>query len=172
MSAIAIAAFGDEGAFLRARLRAVTDGRRVLGEWAPYPPAGLAAGPAAEGGGGMLRAVIVAGAIVGAALFAFESWSAADYAFNSGGRPLWSWQAFLPSAIELAALGGAVAGMVLFFRRAGLTRLHDSAFDLDEVAMASDAFVLALGCDRGEDANAALALLAQAGATHSRLVDR
>lgn len=168
MSAIAIAAFGDEGAFLRARLRAVTDGRRVLGEWAPYPPAGLAA----AGGGGMLRAVIAAGLIVGAALFAFESWSATDYAFNSGGRPLWSWQAFLPSAIELAALGGAVAGMVVFFRRAGLTRLHDAAFDLDEVAMASDAFVLALGCDAGEDANAALALLAQAGATHSRLVAR
>lgn len=169
MTAIAIATFDDEGPFLRARLRAITAERRIIGEWAPCAPEGL-------GGesGGMLRSVLIGGAAGGIGLFALESWSAvAAYAFNSGGRDLWSWQAFLPPAIEFAALAGSFAGVVAFFRGAGLTRLHDSAFDLVEVAHASqDSFVLALTCDAGEDANAALALLAEAGATHTRLVDR
>lgn len=169
MTALAIATFDEEGAFLRARLRAVTAERRIAGEWLPYASEALK-GP---DGTRLILAAAIAGGILGAAaLFALESWSAvAAYAFDAGGRPAWSWPAFVPAPVEFGALAAAIAGTIAFFRNAGLTRLHHPAFDLTEVAAASHgAFVLAIICDEGEDANAAVALLAAAGATHSRIV--
>ena len=167
MTRIAIGAFEDEGPFVRARLRAITAGRRILGEWTPFACDSLAGG---EGAGGIRTGVVLAGLAGAAALFALTMWSATvAYRFNAGGRPLLSWPTFLLSPIEFGALAAAIGGVVVFFRRAGLTRLHHPAFDLDEVGRASGgAFVLALGCDAGEDANAAMALLAEA--THARVI--
>ncbi len=167
MTAVAIATFDDKGAFVRARLRAVTDERRVLGEWAPYASGSMAGNHRA-----ILIAALIGGVLTGLGLFTLQSWTAVlAYPIDSGGRALWSWQTLLPSAIEVAAPGAAVAGIIAFFVRARLTRLYDAAFDFDEVARASEgSFVLALACDPGDDANAALALLATAGATHSRVI--
>ncbi len=169
MSAIAIASFDDEGPFLRARLKAIAADYRILGEWMPFAATSLGKG---DGEGGILPAVIVAGLVAGAALFALTVWSAVfAYPLNLGGRPLLSWPAFVPAPVEFAALAAAIGGVAMLFRNAGLTRLHHPAFDFAEVAEASQgAFVLAIGCDAGEDANAALALLAGAGASHSRLI--
>jgi len=171
MTALAIAAFDAEGPFLRARTRAIAEERRIVGEWTPYPSEALG-GP--DGTGGILAAAIVAGLLGAGALFALTAWSAiVAYPFNTGARPLFSWPAFLPAPIEFGALAAAIGGVAMLFRRAGLTRLHHHAFDLDEVADASrGAFVLAVACDAGEDANAALAMLAAAGAAHSRVVTR
>jgi hypothetical protein len=167
---VAIATYAEEGAFLRARLRAVTDGRRLLGEWTPFATASLEKG---DGARGILIWAVVGGLVGALGLFALESWSAVwAYDFNEGGRPLWSWQAFVPPPVEFGALCAAIAGLVRLFVNASLTRLHHAAFDFEEVLQASQGrFVLALGCDAGEDANAALAILAEAGAEHSRLVE-
>ena len=169
MTAIAIATFADEGAFLRARLRALTAERRVIGEWTPYASVAL---EGADGARGIRPAGVIGGMVGAAALFAFETWSAVfAYPHDAGGRPLWSWPAFVPAPVEFGALAAAIVGVVWFVRNAGLTRLHHPAFDFDEVAHASQgAFVLAITCDAGADANAALALLANAGAAHSRLI--
>ena len=169
MTAVALATFADEGAFLRARLRAIAADRRLLGEWTPYPTASLGAGP---GPARIRLAAVLTGLAGAAALFALTVWSAVwAYDFNSGGRPSFSWPAFIPAPVEFGALASALGGLVLFFRNAGLTRLHHAAFEWEEVGRANlDSFVLAIGCDAGEDANAALAMLAGAGATHSRLV--
>ena len=168
MTALAIATFDDEGAFLRARLRAVTAERRILGEWMPYASEALGDG---AGQRGILPGVVIGGAAGAIGLFALESWGAGiAYPLNTGARALWSWQAFVPAPVEFAALAGAIVGIALFFRNAGLTRLHHPAFDFPEVAHASrDSFVLAIACDPGEDANIVLTMLAEAGATHSRL---
>lgn len=169
MSTVAIALFADEGPYLRARTRAIAEERRIVGEWLPYASDALGHG---EGEKGILPGVVIGGAIGGLGLFAIASWSSGiAYPINSGARALWSWQAFIPAPVEFAALAGAIVGTILLFVRARLTRLNDPAFDFEEVAHASrDSFVLALSCDAGDDANAALALLAAAGATHSRLV--
>lgn len=169
MSVVAIALFADEGPYLRARARAVADERRIVGEWMPYASDALGHG---EGEKGILPGVVIGGAVGGLGLFAIASWSSGiAYPINSGARALWSWQAFIPAPVEFAALAGAIVGTILLFVRARLTRLNDAAFDFDEIAHASrDSFVLALGCDAGADAKAALALLTKAGATHSRLV--
>lgn len=169
MTALAIGRFAEEGPFVRARTRAIAAGYRIVGEWSPYPPETLGSG---NGERGIVTAVVVATLLGGLVLFALASWNMlAAYPIDSGGRPPWAWQAFLLPAVEFSALCGAIGGVTLLFRNARLTRLHHSAFDLAEVAHASrDAFVLALGCDAGERANTALAILAEAGATHSRVV--
>ena len=166
MTEMVLATFETPKDFAAACAEAVRAGWRIAGAWAPFaieqPP-----------GEGRLLAAIVAGGLCGtAALFALAAWSSAiAYPLNSGGRPLVSWQAFIPFVVEFGALCAAICGVVALFLRARLTRLHAPAFDLAEVSRASDdAFVLALAVDGGEDANCAIALLAAAGATHSRIV--
>ena len=169
MTVIAIATFDDEGPYLRARIRAVAAERRIVGEWLPYASDALGEG---EGQRGIRGVAILAGVAGAVGLFALTAWSTmVAYPLNEGGRPLWSWQAFLPAPVEFGALTAAIGGIIVLFRNARLTRLHDSAFDFDEVARASrDSFVLAIACDAGEDANGVLAMVAGAGATHGRLI--
>jgi hypothetical protein len=171
MSVVAIATFTSEGAWLRARTRAIAQDHRIVGEWMPYASAALGPG---EGRSGILPWVLAGGAIGGFGLFALECWTAIfAYPFDSGGRALLSWPAFIPAPVEFAALTAAIGGVIAMFVRARLTRLHHPAFDWEEVAEASQsAFVLALGCEAGEDANAAIDLFAEAGATHSRVIAR
>ena len=171
MTALAIATFAGEGAFLRARTRALAADRRIAGEWLPYAADHLGDGRGQEG----IRPVAAIAGVAGAlALLALTAWSAiVAYPFDEGGRPAWSWPAFVPAPVEVGALVAAIGGVALLFRNARLTRLHHPAFAWDEVGRAAqDSFVLALACDGGEDANAALALLGTAGATHTRLIER
>ena len=171
MTALAIGTFPDEGSFLRARVATLAAERRIVGEWLPYPSEALAG---EDGTRGIRPIGVIAGLAGAAALFALETWSAVSaYRFDEGGRPLFSWPAFVPAPVEVGALVAAIGGTVMFFRNAGLTRLNHPAFDLEEVARAScDAFVLAVACDAGEPANAVLGAFAAAGAAHSRLVTR
>lgn len=169
MTAVAIATFDSEGAWLRARTRAIAHGRHIVGEWLPYGSSALGSG---AGRSGILPWVLAGGAAGGLGLFALECWSAiVAYPFDSGGRALLSWPAFIPAPVEFAALTAGIGGVIALFVKARLTRLSHPAFDWDEVAEASQSsFVLALGCDEGADANAALRLLAEVGATHSRVI--
>ena len=169
MTALVLATFDSEGDFLRGRLHAITAERRIVGEWLPFAAESLGRG---DGERGIRGVSIVAGLLGGGGLFALTVWSAVwAYPLDTGGRPLFSWPAFVPAAVEFGALAAAIGGLVLLFRNARLTRLHHSAFDLPEVERAAqDRFVLAIACDAGEDANGVVAMLAGAGATHSRLV--
>ena len=127
---------------------------------------------AAEVTGSGVTQLLHPSAIGGFGLFALECWTAVvDYPFDSGGRALLSWPAFIPAPVEFAALTAGVGGIIAMFVQARLTRLSDSVFDWDEVAEGSrSSFVLALGCTVGDDANAAVALLADAGAARSRVI--
>lgn len=169
MTALVLAAFPDEGAFLRARVRLIAAERRVVGEWLPYASDALGDGAGAE----RIRPVAVAAGIAGAlALFALETWSAVwAYPVVEGARPLFSWQAFIPSAAEFGALAAAVGGVIAFFVNGRLTRLHAPAFDFGEIARGTlDAFVLGVACDAGDDVNAVVALLGAVGADQVRVV--
>nr|WP_281423363.1 quinol:electron acceptor oxidoreductase subunit ActD [Novosphingobium profundi] len=161
--------FDDEGPFVRASTRALARDFRILGQWGPYPLEIFE-------DHGDTRAIVWAVAITGilgaAAMFALATFSTYAYPFDSGGRPLFTWQTFLIPSTEFLALTGAIGGVIALFIKAGLTRLHHRAFDLAEVERASrDSFVLALACDTGDSANAAVALLAEAGAFHTRVVE-
>jgi hypothetical protein len=170
MSALAIGSFVRQADFVEALARARRTGRRVEGRWSPFPVA--APDDAPTRGIGIATVGALAG-ILGAGLFYLLEWWTAviAYPFNAGGRALHSWPAFLVAPIEIGALSAGAAGLVAFLMRGRLTRLHDSAFAIDEIERASrDRFVLALRCEEGIDARSALALLAGAGAVETRLV--
>jgi hypothetical protein len=170
VTALALASFAEEAPFRAAVDKATREGRRIVGLWSPHP---VDLGGIGEEAARPIAWIVIAAGMAGAIGLYLLIWWSAVYAYpiDSGHRPLHSWPAFLIAPIECGALVAAIAGMIAFLVRARLTRLHDSAFDLDELRRAStDAYVIALACDEGEDANATLALLAGEGAAHSRLV--
>lgn len=171
MTALALASFADEVAFRVGVAKAGEAGGRVVGLWSPYP---VEIGAIGEETAAPIAWIAIAGGLASALLFyGFIWWTATQsYPFDSGGRPLHSWQVFLIAPIEFGALAAGVAGMIAFIVRARLTRLHHPAFDIAEVERASsEHFVIALACD-ADDGGAVLALLVEAGAVHSRMVTR
>lgn len=171
MTALALASFAHEEPFRDAVAQARDDGRRIVGLWSPMP---IELGEIGEVEAYPIAWIAIAAGLLSAAgFYAFIWWTATQaYPFDSGARPLHSWPVFLIAPIEFGALAAGIAGMLAFVVRARLTRLHDGAFDLDEVARASsDRFVLALACDE-DDAPDIIRMLAEAGAVHSRMVTR
>jgi hypothetical protein len=172
VTALVVASFTAAGPFRGAIMALRARERAIVGLWSPVMvdvPDGDATGER-----GIVATMTAAGIGAAIALYALIWWSAViAYPFDSGARPIHSWPTFLIAPIEFGALIAGFAGVIAFLVRARLTRLHDSAFDLDEVAAAaSDRFVLAARCDAGADANELLALLADQGAVHSRLIER
>ena len=78
----------------------------------------------------------------GLATFALEWYSAVyDYPINVGGRPLMSWPAFLPPAIEMTLPGAAVFGIIAMLMESRLPRLYHPLFvSKDSNAAAAIAF--------------------------------
>ena len=171
MTALAIASF-DRAAPFRAAIAILRrEERAIVGLWSPLP-VDVPDAPTGAGSGIAWR-MAVAGVVGAALLYLLIWWSAViAYPFDSGGRPLHSWPAFLLAPVEGGALVAGIAGAWLLLLRAGLPRLHDAAFDIDEVGDAArDRFVIAIRCDAGADANLLLAMLAEAGAVHSRVIE-
>lgn len=91
------------------------------------------------------------GGLLGAATAWFLQWFSAviDYPLNAGGRPLYSWPAFIPSTIELAILGACVCAFGGMLWLSGLPRLRHPVFDTPGFERATrDRFFL---CIRKED---------------------
>lgn len=82
----------------------------------------------------------------GLATFALECYSAVyDYPLNVGGRPLLSWPAFLPPALEMTLAGAAVCGIVAMLIESRLPRLYHPIFDVKGFERSSsDRFFLLL----------------------------
>jgi hypothetical protein len=171
VTALAVASFDREAPFRAAVAEAQRAERRIVGLWSPVA---VEIDGIGEEAAAPVPRIAVAGGLGAAILFyGFIWWTAVwAYPFDSGARPLHSWQVFLIAPIEFGALAAGFAAFVGFLVRARMTRLHDGAFDIEEVSRASsDRFVIALACDEA-DGNDVLALMAEAGAVHSRLVTR
>lgn len=100
------------------------------------------------------------GLLAGVGTFLLEGYSAVvDYPLNVGGRPLGSWPAFVPPAVEMAVLGAVLFGVVAMLTGSGLPRLHHPLFDVPEFERASvDGFFLLLRSST-EDMDAARTFL-------------
>lgn len=170
MTALAVASFEAAAPFQAAVARLRAERRAIVGLWSPVPV--KVGDPELRAANGMVPAMAAIGIAAAVALYLLIWWSAVRaYPFDEGGRPLHSWPAFLVAPVEFGALLAGIAGIVGFLVRARLTRLNDGAFDIDEVGDAAGyAFVVAVRCDAGTDANGLLALLAELHAVHSRLV--
>lgn len=83
--------------------------------------------------------ILFIGLFIGAlAAFGLQYWtSVEDYALNVGGRPYFSWPAFIPITFEVAIL---VAGLLLvgwLFLRTGLPLPYHPIFNVPDIAAAS-----------------------------------
>jgi Ni/Fe-hydrogenase subunit HybB-like protein len=114
------AEFDTPEALIDAARRARERGYTRLDAFTPFPVEEL---PRALGYGRTpMSAIVLTGAVLGAASAYFMQWFSAviHYPWNVGGRPLHSWPSFIPLTFELAVLGGATFG---FFGLWALNRL-------------------------------------------------
>lgn len=124
-----VARFADAGALATAAAGLRAQGVRRLEAYTPFPVPEVCAALAPERAW-LAPAMFAGGALAGLGTFALEVWSAVyDYPINVGGRPLFSWPAFVPAALEMTLLGAAVAGVVAVLWRDGLPRFHHPVFD-------------------------------------------
>lgn len=102
--------------------------------------------------------MLVGALVAGLGTYALECYAAVfNYPLDVGGRPLLSWPAFVPAALEMTVLGAAVLGVIAMLIGNGLPRLHHPLFALAAFERAtSDRFFLVVRADGpGFDAAAA-----------------
>lgn len=145
MTHVLLAEFTEQRCFVEAARRA-HDGRyRVVDAHTPYPVEELSV--AFDHRKSRVRPVMFAGGIVMAALaYGLEYFSAVvNYPYNSGGRQLDAWPAFMLFPFATGILVAAVSGFTTFLVETGLPHLSNPLFAVDGFAGASqNRFVLAV----------------------------
>jgi Protein of unknown function (DUF3341) len=137
-----VAEFDDPTAFVEAARKVRQRGYRKFEAYSPYPIKDLFE---IVPGGNLVPPIVLAGGLLGAAI----AWSmqyyiaAIDYPINIGGRPLYSWPAFIPILFELTVLLASLAAFFGSLFLCGFPRLHFPLFNLPEFGrVSSDRFFL------------------------------
>lgn len=141
--------FASAEALLEAVRAARRSGYVRLEAYTPFSVEGLA--EALQLRPNRVPLIALLGGIIGGAGGFFLQWYSAviDYPINSGGRPLNSWPAFIPTTFELAVLAAALATFGTLLALNGLPRLRHPLFEVAEFDLASrNRFFL---CIRGND---------------------
>jgi hypothetical protein len=145
-----IAEFSTAAQLLEAAQRAGSANLGVhVQAYSPCPIDGLDA--ALDVGEGRVALFTLLGGLAGGlATFALECYSAVyDYPINVGGRPLLSWPAFLPPALEMTLAGAAVCGIAAMLIESGLPRFYHPLFDVAAFERStSDRFFLLLSAPK------------------------
>lgn len=157
-----VAEFADAADLLTAARRTYQAGWRDLEAYSPFPIEGLAEAigdvstpiPAWTLAGGLI------GAIGGFGLQAYGM--GISYPFIVGGRPLFSWPAYIAVTFELTVLGAALAAVISMLALNRLPEPHHPMFNLPAFQRAStDRFFLCLSADDPQfDREAAVTFLA------------
>ncbi len=133
-----VAQFARAEQLVEAAKAAREKGYRRFDAFSPFP---LEALPDAMGlhGKGLAASVLAGGIIGGAGGFFMLTWSAVvSYPYNIGGRPFFSWPAFIPVTFELTILGAALAAFLGLWAFCGLPRPYHPLFNVPEFARASN----------------------------------
>lgn len=173
MTKLLLAEFSDSARFVDAARRAGAR-YRLVDAFTPFPVEAVDA--LFERRGSRIRVTMfIAGIAMAIFAYALEYFSAAiDYPYNSGGRPLNSWPAFMLVPFATGILVAAIAGFAAFLTECGLPRLYHPLFAVEGFERASqDRFVLAIARpDDDENSRRAVDLLRGAGATVIREVEQ
>jgi len=169
-----LAQFSDRARFLAAARRLHGAGHRLFDAFTPFPVEEvLELLPQRRS---HVRVVMfVAGMGMAAIAYSLEYFSAViDYPYNSGGRPLDAWPAFMLVPFATGILAAAVAGFATLLVETGLPRLHDPLFAVDGFERASqDHFFLALEAPLIDDGkHRVIGMLHDIGASRVREIER
>lgn len=142
-----MAEFDTPEEILAASERAVGEGFTKVDAYTPFPVEGLHEAirfdtrlPMIVLAGGLL------GAISGMALQYFTE--VIDYPKNIGGRPLFSWPAFVPASYELTILFASFAAVIGMLALNGLPQPYHPVFNVPQFRLASkDKFFLVIESD-------------------------
>ena len=148
------AEFDSEDA-VSAALRALSVRRfGRLDAYSPVPIRG-AADLAALGSRSLFPLTVLAALLGGGAMFGMCSWATIyGYRFNIGGRPLFSWPAFVVPSVSFGMLTGALTVVALLLVTSRLPRLNHPSFNIPGFTRATDDrfFVSVQSEDDGFDA--------------------
>ncbi len=140
-----MAEYETPDAILAAAKKAYEAGYRQMDGYSPYPVEGLS--QALGHSHTRIPSIVLIGAVVGAAAGFFMQYyaMAVDYPFNSGGRPLNSWPAFVPVMFEAMVLVASFAAVFGLLFLNGLPHLNHPVMSVEEFARASqDRFFLCI----------------------------
>lgn len=131
-----VAEFDDPTTFVEAAKQVRQRGYRNFDAYSPYPIKDLF--KIVPGRNPIAPIVFVAGVTGAATAWGMQYYIAAiDYPINVGGRPLYSWPAFIPILFELTVLFAALGAFFGTLAVCGFPRLNFPLFNLQEFAKTS-----------------------------------
>ena len=161
-----MAEFDRDDQLVAATRRIHDAGYRRIDAFSPFPVTGLA--EAMGRGRTWVPLVVLAGGIMGGLTgFLMQTYSAVvDYPLNIGGRPYYSWPAFIPITFELAVLGASAAAVFGMLAMNGLPQPYHPVFHVKSFEQASQTrfFLLVMSDDERFDLERTRADLAGLGA--------
>jgi hypothetical protein len=141
-----VAEFPTEHELIHAVERTREAGYRRIEAYTPFPVEGLAHALALRRNNVPLI-TLIGGLTGGLGGFFFQCWvSVIAYPLNIGGRPLYSWPAFIPVTFELTVLGAALSAVFGMLALNGLPRPHHPLFNVQRFVKhaTSDRFFLCI----------------------------
>lgn len=150
-----MASFPSVDALLSAVGSAREAGYEKMDAYSPFPVDGLSDVMGLKPS--KMPIIVLTGALMGLASgIVMQYWmEVIDYPKNIGGRPLWSWPAFVPAAYELTILLGSFSAVIGMLMLNGLPQPYHPVFNVPQFRTASrDGFFL---CIEAEDPNFDLA---------------
>ena len=132
-----MAEFDDPNALVSAAQRARREGYRCMDAYSPFPIEELH--EALELPHTRLPLIVLIGGLVGClGGFALQYWvSAIENPWNVGGRPLFSWPAFIPITFECTILAAALSAVLGMLALNGLPMPYHPVFNVPRFALAS-----------------------------------
>jgi hypothetical protein len=172
MPPLLLAEFADSRRFVEAARRARSADYMLVDAYTPFPVEGVH-DLLAHRRSRIRVAMFIGGIATAAGAYGLEYYSAVvNYPYNSGGRPLDAWPAFMLVPFATGILVAAIAGFTAFLLECGLPRLHYPLFAVEGFERASqDRFVLAIERPADNDGlRGALEFFRAGGATAIREV--
>jgi hypothetical protein len=140
-----LAEFESVDALVEAIRAARREGYTRMDAYSPFPVEGLAEELGLHHS--RLPWVVFAGGLLGCVGGFVMQWYAAEFSYplNIGGRPLFSWPAFIPITFELTVLVGGLTAMLAMLGMNGLPQPYHPLFNVERFALASkDRFFLCI----------------------------